>query len=60
MEMMDKPAIPAAEAFVKIGYPLDAEALLIIELDGPPAEVNHLIDKVEMIARGCRAKLGGS
>src|ERR1700754_3929728 len=34
MEMMDKPAIHAAEAFVHAGYPLDVEALLIIELDG--------------------------
>src|SRR6201997_961137 len=32
MEMMDKPAIHAAEAFVHAGYPLDVEALLIIEL----------------------------
>jgi glycolate oxidase len=55
MEMMDQPAIRAAEAFVKVGYPLDVEALLIVELDGPPAEVDHLIEKVETIARGCRA-----
>ena len=51
MEMMDRPAIHAAEAFVKIGYPLDAEALLIVELDGPPAEVDHLTRRVEAIAR---------
>jgi len=51
IEMMDRPAIHAAEAFVNAGYPLDVEALLIIELDGPPAEVDHLIDKVEAIAR---------
>jgi glycolate oxidase len=50
MEMMDRPAIHAAEAFVKVGYPLDAEALLIVELDGSPAEVDHLIDKLEAIA----------
>ena len=35
MEMMDKPAIHAAEEFVHAGYPLDVEALLIVELDGP-------------------------
>ncbi len=52
MEMMDRPAIHAAEAFVRVGYPLDVEALLIVELDGAPAEVEHLIDKVETIARG--------
>jgi len=51
MEMMDRPAIHAAEAFVKAGYPLDVEALLIVELDGPPPEVDHLIERVERIAR---------
>src|SRR2546423_3899179 len=35
MEMMDKPAIHATEEFVHAGYPLDVEALLIVELDGP-------------------------
>jgi glycolate oxidase len=50
MEMMDRPAIHAAEAFVRVGYPLDVEALLIVELDGVPAEVEHLIEKVERIA----------
>jgi glycolate oxidase len=44
MEMMDRPAIHAAEDFVHAGYPLDVEALLIVELDGPAAEVDHLID----------------
>ena len=56
MEMMDRPAIHAAEAFVEAGYPLDAEALLIVELDGPAAEVDHLIDKVEGLARDNRAQ----
>lgn len=55
MEMMDKPAIHAAEEFVHAGYPLDVEALLIVELDGPEAEVNHLIGEVEKIARDCGA-----
>src|SRR6202011_4715857 len=55
MEMMDRPAIQAAEAFVKVGYPLDVEALLIVELDGPEAEVEHLIDRVDAIARANRA-----
>lgn len=51
MEMMDKPAIHAAEAFVNAGYPLDVEALLIVELDGPKAECDHLLQEVEAIAR---------
>ena len=50
MEMMDRPAIHAAEAFVKVGYPLDVEALLIVELDGPEAECDHLVGEVERIA----------
>jgi glycolate oxidase len=55
MEMMDRPAIHAAEAFVHAGYPLDIEALLIIELDGPGVEVDHLIARVSEIAQDCGA-----
>src|SRR5436309_4324895 len=55
MEMMDRPAIHAVEEFVHAGYPLDVEALLIVEVDGPRAEVDHLIEKVEDIAHMCRA-----
>jgi len=50
MEMMDRLAIHAAEAFVNVGYPLDVEALLIVELDGPGAECGHLLGEVERIA----------
>ena len=50
MEMMDRPATAAAEAFVHAGYPLDAEAVLIVELDGCEAEVDHLIASVEQLA----------
>jgi glycolate oxidase len=50
MEMMDRPAIHAAEAFVNAGYPLDVEALLIVELDGVAAECDFLIGEVERIA----------
>ena len=50
MEMMDRPAIHATEAFVQVGYPLDVEALLIVELDGPEAECAHLLDQVMAIA----------
>ena len=52
MEMMDRKAIHAAEAFVNVGYPLDVEALLIVELDGPFAECDHLTAEVERIALG--------
>jgi glycolate oxidase len=50
MEMMDRPAVHAAEAFVHAGYPLDVEALLIVELDGCAPEVDHLIGVVEELA----------
>jgi glycolate oxidase len=55
MEMMDRPAIHFTEEFVQAGYPLDVEALLIVELDGPQAEVDHLIDRVAAIAKSCNA-----
>jgi glycolate oxidase len=51
MEMMDRPAIHAAEDYVQAGYPRDVEALLIVELDGPESEVDYLIEQVEEIAR---------
>ncbi len=51
MEMMDTFAIQAAEEFVQAGYPLNVTSLLIVELDGPAAEVEHLIGKVEAIGR---------
>ena len=55
MEMMDKAAIHAAENFCHAGFPLDVEALLIVELDGPAVEVDHLLEKVREITR-----LGGA
>ncbi|MCK0715617.1 glycolate oxidase subunit GlcD [Chromohalobacter sarecensis] len=40
LEMMDKLAIQAAEDFVKAGYPVDAKAILLCELDGVEADVH--------------------
>ena len=51
MEMMDKPAINAAEDYVHVGYPRDAEALMIVELDGPQVEVDDLLARVAAIVR---------
>ena len=56
MEMMDTFAIQAAEEFVHAGYPQDVTALLIVELDGPAPEVEHLIGRVETIARQQNAR----
>ncbi len=41
LEMMDAPAIQAAEAFVHAGYPLDAAAILLVEVDGTNEEVSE-------------------
>ena len=51
LEMMDNLAIIAAEDFQACGYPKEASALVICELDGTGAEVDHLIDRVSKIAR---------
>jgi glycolate oxidase len=55
LELMDKPAIHATEEFCHAGYPLDAEAILICELDGPEVEVAELVRRVGEIARDCEA-----
>lgn len=48
-EMMDQAAIQAAEDFVKAGYPTDAAAILLCELDGSEQEVSAQIDKVRAL-----------
>ncbi|BBP05852.1 glycolate oxidase subunit GlcD [Sulfuriferula plumbiphila] len=49
LEMMDKPAIAAAEAFVHAGYPLDAAAILLVEVDGTNEEVSDAVLRVHDI-----------
>ena len=49
IEMMDNPAIRAAEDFVHANYPVDAEAILICELDGTEEEVEAQIGRVEAV-----------
>jgi glycolate oxidase len=49
LEMMDRLAIQAAEDFVHAGYPRDAEAILLCELDGTSEEVSEQIYKVKKI-----------
>ena len=46
IEMMDALAIEAAEAAVHCGYPAGAGAVLIVELDGAAAEVEHQFDAI--------------
>ncbi len=52
IEMMDALAIEAAEAAVHCGYPTGAAAVLVIELDGPQAEVDHQFHQVEQLCQG--------
>jgi glycolate oxidase len=49
LEFMDRPAIHACEAFAHAGYPLDAEAMLIIEVEGSAAEQDDLLGRLSEI-----------
>ncbi len=49
IEFMDRPCIRATEAFAKAGYP-DCEALLIIEVEGSPAEIDEQLARIKAIA----------
>ncbi len=51
LEFMDKPAIHACEAFAHAGYPMNAEALLIIEVEGSVAEQDALLARIGDICR---------
>jgi glycolate oxidase len=50
IEFMDRPCIRACEAFAKAGYP-DCEALLIVEVEGSPAEIDEQLAVITEIAR---------
>ena len=49
IEFMDRPCIEACEAFAKAGYPM-CEALLIVEVEGSPAEIDHQLGLIKEIA----------
>ncbi len=51
LEFMDKPAIHACEAFAHAGYPLEAEAMLIVEVEGSEAEQDDLLGRLAAIIR---------
>lgn len=55
MEMMDRKATAAVEPFVKAGYDLQAEAILLVESDGTPEEVAEEIERIEQVLRGSGA-----
>jgi glycolate oxidase len=54
IEMMDRLSRDAAEAAVHAGYP-ESDGLLLVELDGPDAEVELLMERVTAICRECGA-----
>ncbi|MDQ7002817.1 MAG: FAD-linked oxidase C-terminal domain-containing protein [Ghiorsea sp.] len=49
LEMMDHLAIQAAEAYVNVGYPVDAEAIVLCEIDGTEHGVIDFMEKVEIV-----------
>lgn len=51
IEFMDKPAIEVCESFANAGYPLDVEALLIIEVEGSEEEIATLLGRIVEIAK---------
>ncbi|CAN7298975.1 FAD-binding protein [Pseudorhodoferax sp. LjRoot39] len=55
LEMMDKPMTAAVEDFVRAGYDLTAEAILLCESDGTPEEVEEEIGRMSDVLRGCGA-----
>jgi glycolate oxidase len=55
LEMMDNPAIRAAEDFVHADYPVDAQAILLCELDGTNEEVSEQIMQVRALLKQCGA-----
>ncbi|MCY1533674.1 putative FAD-linked oxidoreductase [compost metagenome] len=55
LEMMDNLAIRAAEDFIHAGYPVDAEAILLCELDGVEADVHDDCERVRQVLEAAGA-----
>jgi glycolate oxidase len=56
IEFMDRPAIEVCEAFSKAGYPLDVEALLIVEVEGSEEEISERLAYIAGIAEELKPK----
>ena len=56
LEMMDKMVITACEKFMPAGFPLDAEALLLVEFDGTAEELADHLGMVEGVLVACNAQ----
>ncbi len=57
IEFMDKPAIEICENFAHAGYPMDVEALLIVEVEGTDAEMDAMLSKIVAIAKKHKVKV---
>ncbi len=55
LEFLDRVTIECVEAYAKVGLPVGAEALLLMESDGHPAVVDEQVQAMEAIARRCGA-----
>lgn len=55
LEMMDNLSIRAAEDFIHAGYPVDAAAILLCELDGVEADVQDDCERVEAVLKAAGA-----
>ena len=55
LEIMDNATINAVEAYEPLGLPIEAEALLLIELDGHPAAIEDEIIRVQQVCESSQA-----
>jgi glycolate oxidase len=56
IEFMDRPAIKICEDFAHAGYPLDVDAMLIVEVEGSPAEIDDMLSRIVAIAAPFKPK----
>jgi glycolate oxidase len=56
LEYMDRPAIKICEDFAHAGYPLNVEAMLIVEVEGSDAEIEDMLGRIVKIAEAFRPK----
>ncbi len=56
IEFMDKPCIHATEAHAHAGYPMDVEALLIVEVEGAEAEIDEQLTAIKEVAGAARPR----
>jgi glycolate oxidase len=56
LELMDHKSMELIESFKPVGFPMDVEGALLIEVDGSEHDVNRQIDKVAEICASCRSR----